>query len=109
MSPDKSTAAVQLTTAAVGSLVLEQLPSGEWAWLRPELDAVIHDADRLDQAAHRLLDRCALTEQGRDYLIAVLQAAAGKCLGGTDTSSQDLLEVAEAFERWLLEPEAGTT
>jgi hypothetical protein len=43
--------------------------------------------------------------------IAALQAAAtfaaGKCLGGIDISSQDLLEVAEAFERWLLEREAG--
>ena len=29
----KSTA--QLTTQPAGSLVLERLPSGEWAWLRP--------------------------------------------------------------------------
>jgi hypothetical protein len=45
--------------------------------------------------------------------IAALQAAAtfavGKCLGGTDISSQDLLRVAQAFEYWLLESEAIVT
>jgi hypothetical protein len=30
----------QITTQPAGSLVLEQLPSGEWAWLRPEIERV---------------------------------------------------------------------
>src|SRR3712207_4087530 len=60
-------------------LVFEQLPSGEWAWLRPELDAAIRDAERLDRDMPRLLDqradrqvdpepRYTLTQAGRDYL-----------------------------------------
>ena len=36
-------------------LVLERLPNGELAWLRPELDAAIRDADQLDQDLIRLL------------------------------------------------------
>ena len=60
-------------------LVLEPLPNGEYAWLRPELDAAIAAADRLDQDLSRLLDRrgagadhsaprYALTQAGRDLL-----------------------------------------
>ena len=38
------------------------------AWLRPELDAAIADADQVEQDLSRLLDRYTLTETGRDYL-----------------------------------------
>ena len=60
-------------------LVFEKLPSGEWAWLRPELDIAIRDAERLERDMSRLLDhrddqqleperRYTLTQVGRDYL-----------------------------------------
>jgi hypothetical protein len=38
-------------------LVLEPLPNGEYAWLRPELDAAIADADQVHEILTRLLDR----------------------------------------------------
>ena len=59
-------------------LVLERLPNGELAWLRPELDAAIRDADQLNQALTRLLGwpepqpkpepRYWLTQKGADLL-----------------------------------------
>jgi hypothetical protein len=59
------------------TLVLDRLPSGEFAWLRPELDTAIRDADRVHQDLTRFLrwpeprpeDRgYAITQAGRDYL-----------------------------------------
>jgi hypothetical protein len=51
-------------------LVLERLPSGEWAWLREDLDAAIDAADQLDRRASRLLgdERVDLTDAGRRAL-----------------------------------------
>jgi hypothetical protein len=56
-------------------LVLERLPSGELAWLRPELDAAIADADRLDQDLTRLLDRRGASADERDPRYALTQAS----------------------------------
>jgi hypothetical protein len=36
-------------------LVLERLPSGDYAWLRPELDAAIRDAEQLGKDLTRTL------------------------------------------------------
>ena len=81
MSVSKSS--VQLTPQAAGSLVLERLPSGEFAWLRPDreradLDAAIRDAAALDYDMTRTLgwpkdhpalqERIAITQAGRDAL-----------------------------------------
>ena len=62
-------------------LVLERLPSGEYAWLRRELDTAIRDADQLDRDMARTLGsserrdegppdsrRYVITQAGRDYL-----------------------------------------
>jgi hypothetical protein len=47
--------------------------SASLAWLRPDrecadLDAAIHRAGRIEQDAHSLLDRYAITTTGRDAL-----------------------------------------
>ena len=63
-------------------LVLERLPNGEYAWLRPALDAALRDSAQVDQMLTRLRDRqpepqpqpepeeqrIALTQRGRDLL-----------------------------------------
>ena len=60
-------------------LVLERLPSGDYAWLRPELDAAPRDAEQLGQNLARTLGwpeprpepedtRWTITQAGRDYL-----------------------------------------
>jgi hypothetical protein len=70
---------VELTTQPAGSLVFEQLPSGEYAWLRPDteraaLNAAIRDADALGQDMdHRLgwpsqarVTKCGRTSERAD-------------------------------------------
>ena len=61
-------------------LVLEPLPNGEYAWLRPWLGEAIRDAEQVDRFLTRLLERrpepqpqpdeprVALTQRGRDLL-----------------------------------------
>ena len=58
-------------------LVLERLPNGELAWLRPELDTAIADAEQLDQDLMRTLGwpepqpedvRYTITDLGRRAL-----------------------------------------
>jgi hypothetical protein len=60
----------QSTGHTPADLVLERLPSGSYAWLRPELDRAIRDAERIDRALGRRLgtDRFALTDLGRRAL-----------------------------------------
>ena len=45
----QSTAGQNAGPTDPAGLVLERLPNGELAWLRPELDVAIADAEQLDQ------------------------------------------------------------
>jgi hypothetical protein len=72
-------------------LVLDRLPNGELAWLRPELDTAIRDADQLDQDLGRLQERRGaespeprywITGAGRRALDADRRARAMEALFG---------------------------
>jgi hypothetical protein len=72
-------------------LVFERLPGGSYAWLRPELNAAIRDADQVDQALSRRLGRCAdqppeprywITDAGRRALDEDRRARAMEALFG---------------------------
>jgi hypothetical protein len=53
----QSTAGQSAGPTDPAGLVLERLPSGDYAWLRPALDAAFRDADQVDQLLARLLTR----------------------------------------------------
>ena len=75
----QSTAGQSAGPTDPAGLVLERLPSGEYAWLRAELDVAIADAGQLDQDLTRRLGwpepqpepedvRYTLTDLGRRAL-----------------------------------------
>ena len=72
----QSTAGQSAGPTDPAGLVLERLPSGDYAWLRPALDAAIRDAAQVDQDLTHLLDRgrqqpevrYVLTDAGRRAL-----------------------------------------
>jgi hypothetical protein len=76
----QSTAGQSAGPTDPAGLVLERLPSGDYAWLRPWLGEAIRDAGQVDQFLTRLLERrpeplpepdetrIALTQRGRDLL-----------------------------------------
>ena len=97
----QSTAGQSAGPTDPAGLVLERLPSGEYAWLRPELDGAIRDAEQLDQDLTRRLgwpepqpepeERIALTDLGRRVL------AMERLFGSWPTLAQaDAAEVSAA-------------
>ena len=73
----QSTAGQSAGPTDPAGLVLERLPSGEYAWLRAELDVAIADAGQLDQDLTRTLGwpepqpdeiRYTITDAGRRAL-----------------------------------------
>lgn len=76
----QSTAGQSAGPTDPAGLVLEPLPNGEYAWLRPWLGEAIHDAEQVDRFLTRLLERrpepqpepeetrVALTDLGRRAL-----------------------------------------
>ena len=86
----QSTAGQSAGPTDPAGLVLERLPSGDYAWLRRELDAAIRDADDVDQVLTRLLDRgrqqldirYVLTDAGRRALDEAARKRAMQALFG---------------------------
>jgi hypothetical protein len=62
----QSTAGQSAGPTDPAGVVLERLPNGELAWLRPELDAVIRDAEQLGKDLARLLGRPEPESQPED-------------------------------------------
>jgi hypothetical protein len=79
------------TNGTHSDLVLEILPNGESAWLRPELDAAIADAGALDAQ----ITRCLGWPENHPAL--------QECIGITQ-AGRDALARAEALENLLGQP-----
>lgn len=81
---EESTASMDAAQTAT-SLVLEQLPDGEFAWLRPKVSSPL---DR-----YRLTDRVVITEEGDDMRCVVTDAgrralAEAACFGRCPTVAE---------------------
>jgi DNA gyrase inhibitor GyrI len=98
MSFAESTA--QIATQPTETLVLEQLPSGEYAWLRPKLDAAIRDADAPD---HDMTARLGWPSQVHVHDVRHDRLSADTRFGITEAGRAALVR-AEAMENLFGQP-----